>query len=125
MSREHESGISTACYPAPASVHGSLLSDKERPKLCLWVQTPAPVLGLFHISTEIHNISVSAEKVYNEKSKSFLQVYAKILVRLMRLLPANGVHPNPHTTVCDVGTNSSYMYTNGLGASYMYASDHE
>ena len=39
------SGISTTCYPAPAAIHGSLSSDKERLKLCLRVQTPAPVLG--------------------------------------------------------------------------------
>ena len=45
MSRVHGLGISTACYPSPASVHRSLSSDKERLKLCLRVQTPAPVLG--------------------------------------------------------------------------------
>jgi len=39
------SGISTTCYPAPAAIHGSLSSDKERLKLCLRVQTPAPILG--------------------------------------------------------------------------------
>ena len=39
------SGISTTCYPAPAAIHGSLSSDEERLKLCLRVQTPAPVLG--------------------------------------------------------------------------------
>ena len=33
------------CYPAPAAIHGSLSSDKERLKLCLRVQTPAPILG--------------------------------------------------------------------------------
>ena len=39
------SGISTTCYPAPAAIHGSLSSDKERLQLCLRVQTPAPILG--------------------------------------------------------------------------------
>ena len=39
------SGISTTCYPAPAAIHGSLSSDKERLKLCPRVQTPAPSLG--------------------------------------------------------------------------------
>ena len=42
------SGISTTCYPSPASIHGSLSSDKERLKLCPRVQTPAPVLGRLH-----------------------------------------------------------------------------
>ena len=42
------SGISTTCYPAPAAIHGSLSSDEERLKLCLRVQTPAPVLGRLH-----------------------------------------------------------------------------
>ena len=48
MSRAHGSGINTACYPSPASVHRSLSSDKERLKLCPRVQTPAPVLGRLH-----------------------------------------------------------------------------
>ena len=42
------SGISTTCYPAPAAIHGSLSSDKERLKLCPRVQTPAPGLGRLH-----------------------------------------------------------------------------
>ena len=42
------SGINTTCYPAPAAIHGSLSSDKERLKLCLRVQTPAPILGRLH-----------------------------------------------------------------------------
>ena len=45
MSRAHGSGIGTTRYPSPASVHRSLSSDKERLKLCLRVQTPAPILG--------------------------------------------------------------------------------
>ena len=48
MGRAHGSGISTACYPSPAPVHGLLSSNDERPKLCLRVQTPAPVLGRLH-----------------------------------------------------------------------------
>jgi len=48
MSLAHGSGISTACYPFPASVHRSLSSDDERLKLCLRVQTPVPVLGWLH-----------------------------------------------------------------------------
>ena len=48
MGRAHGLGISTACYPSPAPVHGSLSSDDERPKLCPRVQTPAPVLGRLH-----------------------------------------------------------------------------
>ena len=50
MGRAHGLGISTACYPSPAPVHGLLSSDDERPKLCPWVQTPAPVLGRLHAS---------------------------------------------------------------------------
>ena len=38
----------SACYPSPAPVHGLLSSNDERPKLCLWVQTPAPGLGRLH-----------------------------------------------------------------------------
>ena len=41
-------GISTACYPSPASVHGLLSGDNERLKLCPRVQTPAPGLGRLH-----------------------------------------------------------------------------
>ena len=48
MGRAHGLGISTTCYPSPAPVHGLLSSDDERPKLCPWVQTPAPVLGRLH-----------------------------------------------------------------------------
>ena len=48
MGRAHGSGISTTCYPAPAPVHGLLSNDNERLKLCLRVQTPAPVLGRLH-----------------------------------------------------------------------------
>ena len=48
MGRAHGSGISTTCYPSPAPVHGLLSSDNERLKLCLRVQTPAPVLGRLH-----------------------------------------------------------------------------
>ena len=44
-----QSGISTACYPSPAPVHGLLSSNDERQKLCLRVhKTPAPVLGRLH-----------------------------------------------------------------------------
>ena len=38
MGRAHGSGISTACYPSPAPVHGLLLlsSNDERPKLSVY-----------------------------------------------------------------------------------------
>ena len=52
MGRAHGSGISTTCYPSPAPVHGLLSSDNERLKLCLRVQTPAPVLGRLHATTQ-------------------------------------------------------------------------
>ena len=48
MGRAHGSGISTACYPSPAPVHGLLSGDNERLKLCPRVQTPAHGLGRLH-----------------------------------------------------------------------------
>ena len=100
MGRAHGSGISTTCYPAPAPVHGLLSNDNERLKLCLRVQTPAPVLGRLHAT--VPGILADPDGLYQTWWWGSAHSITRRHVRFLRLHPAAGVRLQPPYHRCVV-----------------------
>ena len=107
MGRAHGLGISTACYPSPAPVHGLLSSDDERPKLCPRVQTPAPVLGRLHAT--VPGILADPDRLYQTWWWGSAHSITRRHVRFLRLHPADGVHLQPpyHRSVVQAAESTS------------------
>ena len=132
MGRAHGLGISTACYPSPAPVHGLLSSDNERLKLCPRVQTPAPVLGRLHATVPVSWLcwwcvaqggrllsnpqpptspaNVDPDGLYQTWWWGSAHSITRRHVRFLRLHPADGVHLQPpyHRSVVQAAESTSH-----------------